>query len=207
MPVTSRFVQMPSRPRRTGTGGMIGSEPVAMTTCSAPWRLPSPSTKPIPAGRDLEAGRCYSRLSNTLTGVGVARNHVIAPGKRRLDIDLGCCRRPVRTVHRLSRAQQSFDGRTPSRSTRQRPARTRRMRPRPPSESAPAQYSSGAPPPMTSSSLFMTAAAYRPAPPQCTRRTSPASPHLAGRCASRARRARPTRAASRSQDQMRRQMS
>ena len=35
MPVTSRFVQMPSRPRRPGTGGMIGSEPVATTTCSA----------------------------------------------------------------------------------------------------------------------------------------------------------------------------
>ena len=28
-------VQMPSRSRRPGTGGMIGSEPVAMTTCSA----------------------------------------------------------------------------------------------------------------------------------------------------------------------------
>ena len=41
------------------------------------------------------------------------------------------------------------------------------------------------------SRLLMRAAACRPAPRPCTRRTSPASPHRAGRSDSRARRARP----------------
>ena len=34
-PVTSRFVQMPSTSRRPGTGGITGSDPVAITTWGA----------------------------------------------------------------------------------------------------------------------------------------------------------------------------
>jgi len=44
---------------------------------------------------------------------------------------------------------------------------------------------------ITSQPLLMSAAPCRPVPGRCTRRTSPASPHRAGRSASRARRARP----------------
>jgi hypothetical protein len=51
---------------------------------------------------------------------------------------------------------------------------------------------------MTSSSLLMTAAPCRPAPGRCTRRTSPASSRLAGRSASRVRRARPPHVGARS---------
>src|ERR687898_1617532 len=36
------------------------------------------------------------------------RNHVVAPGKGRLDIDLRCRRRVVRAVHGLLRAQQGL---------------------------------------------------------------------------------------------------
>jgi len=35
IPVASRFVQTPSRSRRPSIGGMNGSEPVAITMCSA----------------------------------------------------------------------------------------------------------------------------------------------------------------------------
>ena len=41
-----------------------------------------------------------------LAGVGVVRNHVVAPGKGRLDVDLRCRRRVVRTARGLPRAQQ-----------------------------------------------------------------------------------------------------
>src|SRR5512134_2128063 len=41
-----------------------------------------------------------------LAGVGVVRNHVVAPGKGRLDVDLRCRRRVVRAAHGLPRAQQ-----------------------------------------------------------------------------------------------------
>ena len=41
-----------------------------------------------------------------LAGGGVVRNHVVAPGNGRLDVDLRCRRRFVCAVHGLSRAQQ-----------------------------------------------------------------------------------------------------
>jgi hypothetical protein len=41
-----------------------------------------------------------------LAGVGVVRNHVVAPGKGPVDVDLRCRRRVVRAAHGLSRAQQ-----------------------------------------------------------------------------------------------------
>jgi hypothetical protein len=51
--VASRLVQTPSSSRRPGTGGTIGSEPVATTTCSAVCLTPSTSTTPVPASRAL----------------------------------------------------------------------------------------------------------------------------------------------------------
>ena len=41
-----------------------------------------------------------------LAGVGVVGDHEVAPGERRLDVDLGGRRRVARAVHRLARAQQ-----------------------------------------------------------------------------------------------------
>ena len=41
-----------------------------------------------------------------LAGVGVVRDHEVAPGERRLDVDLRGRRRVARGVHRLAGAQQ-----------------------------------------------------------------------------------------------------
>ena len=131
MPVTSRFVQTPSSSRRPGTGGTIGSAPVARTTCSAVWRTPSTSTTPVPASRPLPRSRSMPWLGQPalLAGVGVVRDHEVAPGERRLDVDLRASppRRARRAPPRPGAAASST-GCTPSRSTRRRPARARRAR-------------------------------------------------------------------------------
>jgi hypothetical protein len=57
MPVASRLVQAPSSSRKPGIGGTIGSAPLASTTCSAVYRLPSTSTTPVPASRPLPRSR------------------------------------------------------------------------------------------------------------------------------------------------------
>ena len=59
--VTSRFVHTPSSSRRPGTGGTIGSAPVATTTCRAVCRVPSTSTAPGPASRPLPRSRSMPR--------------------------------------------------------------------------------------------------------------------------------------------------
>ena len=64
-----------------------------------------------------------------LAGVGVVRDHVVAPGERRRDVDLA--RSPPRRSRRAPPrrdAAASSTGCTPSRSTRRRPARARRAR-------------------------------------------------------------------------------
>ena len=45
-----------------------------------------------------------------LPGVGVVRDHEVAPGERRLDVDLGARRRLARPVHRLAGPQQRLGG-------------------------------------------------------------------------------------------------
>ena len=45
-----------------------------------------------------------------LTGVGVVRDHGVAPGERRGDIDLGAGRRLARAVHGLAGRSSVFDG-------------------------------------------------------------------------------------------------
>ena len=108
MPVTSRFVQMPSSSRRPGTGGTNGSAPLASTTCSAVCRSPSTSTAPTPgepaaAAQQVDAVVLEPAL---LARVGVVRDHEVAPGERRLDVDLRVRRRLVRRVHGLAGTQQ-----------------------------------------------------------------------------------------------------
>jgi len=49
--VASRVLQIPSSSRRPGTGGTIGSAPVASTTCWTVYRTPSTSTTPVPTRR------------------------------------------------------------------------------------------------------------------------------------------------------------
>ena len=131
MLVASRVPQTPSSSRSPGSGGTIGSEPVATTMCSAVWRTPSTSTTPVPASRPVPRSRSMPPLRQPalLAGVGVVRHHEVPPGQRGLDVDLRARPGVARALHRLARAQQaSWRGCTPSRSTRRRPALARRRR-------------------------------------------------------------------------------
>ena len=153
MPVASRLVQMPSSSRRPGIGGMNGSAPLASTTWSAVCATPSTSTAPVagePAGaaQQVDAVPCQPAL---LAGVGVVGDHEVAPGERRLDVDLGASPPPrARRAPPRPAAAASSTGCTPSTSTRRRPARARRSRPAGrPRPARPAQCSPGEPPPST----------------------------------------------------------
>ena len=138
MPVASRLVQTPSSSRRPGTGGTTGSAPFARTTWSAVWRTPSTSTTPGPASRPVPRSRSMPLVGQPalLPGVGVVGDHEVAPGERRLDVDLGG-RRPPRARRGPPRpaAAASSTGCRPSTSTRRRraraPRRRRAGRPRP----------------------------------------------------------------------------
>ena len=107
MPVASRLVQMPSSSRRPGIGGMIGSAPLARTTCRrcGARRRPRPrrSRRAGPAAQQVDAVVGQPAL---LAGVGVVGDHEVAPGERGLDVDLRGRRRVARAVHRLARPQQ-----------------------------------------------------------------------------------------------------
>ena len=109
---SSRSPRGSSRRRRAragpGSAARSASAPVATTTWSAVWRTPSTSTAPVPASRPLPRSRSMpsSGQPALLAGVGVVRDHEVAPGERRLDVDLGGRRRLVRGVHGLARAQQ-----------------------------------------------------------------------------------------------------
>ena len=85
-----------------------------------------------------------------LTGVGVVRDHEVAPGERRLDIDLGLRGGVARCVDRLARTQQRLrrDAR-PVRTLSSTSSRSTTATRRPPSARAPAQCSPGEPPPIT----------------------------------------------------------
>ena len=129
--VTSRLPQTPSSSRRPGTGGTNGSAPFASTTWSAVWRTPSTSTTPGPASRPLPRSRSmpFSASQRSCAGVRVVRDHEVAPGERRLDVDLRARRRLARRrAPPRPAAAASWTGCTPSRSTRRRPARARRSR-------------------------------------------------------------------------------
>ena len=137
-------------------GGTTGSAPFARTTWSAVWRTPSTSTTPG-AGQSASAAKQVDAVVGKpalLAGVGVVRDHEVAPGKRRVDVDLGA--RPRRSRARVTASpgrSSVFDGmhaqyeHSPPTSSRSTSA-TRR----PPSASAPAQCSPGEPPPMTMTS-------------------------------------------------------
>ena len=72
MPVTSRFVQMPSSSRRPGTGGTIGSAPVGEDDVlgRVPNAVDLDDARSRRAGRGRGAGRCRARRAS-------------APGRRR----------------------------------------------------------------------------------------------------------------------------
>ena len=115
-----------------------------------PRRRPAPASRPLPRRRSMP---CVGEPA-FLAGVGVVRDHEVAPGERRLDVDLGGRRRVAARLARPRRvAAASSTGCTPSRSIHRRPARARRWRRGGrPAASAPAQCSPGEPPPRTMTS-------------------------------------------------------
>ena len=107
------------------------SAPVARTTWSAVWRTPSTSTTPVPARRPRAAQQVDAVVGQPalLPGVGVVRDHEVAPGERRLDVDLRASPpRRARRARPRRDAAASWTGCTPSRSIRRRRARARRRR-------------------------------------------------------------------------------
>ena len=72
-------------------------------------RRPRPRPGPRAAGAAQQVDAVVSQPA-LLTGIGVVRNHEVAPRERRRDIDLGARPRLARAVHRLARAQQRLGG-------------------------------------------------------------------------------------------------
>ena len=97
-----------SSSRSPGTGGTNGSAPFARTTCSAVWRdaVDLDDARPGEPAAAAQQGDAVVREPALLARVGVVRDHEVAPGERRLDVDLRRRRRVARGVHRLARAQQ-----------------------------------------------------------------------------------------------------
>jgi hypothetical protein len=58
------------------------------------------------AGRCRAADRCLDPPASAPAGIGVVRDHEVAPGKRRLDVDLGARGRLACPTDRLARQQQ-----------------------------------------------------------------------------------------------------
>ena len=86
MPVTSRLVHTPSSSRRPGTGGTTGSEPVASDdvpggVAHAVDLDHAGPGEPPGAAEQVDA---LARQPALLAGVGVVRDHEVAPGQRRL---------------------------------------------------------------------------------------------------------------------------
>ena len=187
--------------RRPGTGGTIGSAPVATTTWSAVCRTPSTSTDAGARQLALAAQQRDAVVGQPalLTGVGVVRHHVVAPRERGRDVDLGARRRLARAVHRLARAQQRLgrDARPvralaadqlPLDDGHPQPARGDRggavLAGRPAAQDDHVVVAHGR---ARSRRQLRPGRARRP----CRRRTSRASSRPPRRCASRARRGRP----------------
>ena len=161
---------------------------------------PSTSTTPVPARRPVAAQQVDPSVGQPalLAGVGVVRDHEVAPGQRRLHVDLALAPPPrARRAPPRPGAAATSTGCTPSRSTRRRRARARRPRPaaRPPRGRGAVLAGRPATEDDHVVVVVTRGAPRRPARGPCRRRTSPASSDPLHRCASRARRARPRRAA------------
>ena len=108
MPVASRFVQIPSssrqaRNRRHDRIGAGGDDDVLGRIDDAVDLDAAHSGEPAGAADQVDA---LARQPALLAGVGVVRDHEVAPGQRRLDVDLRARRRLAGRVHGLARAQQ-----------------------------------------------------------------------------------------------------
>ena len=114
-----------------------------------------PRRLPVPASRPRAADQVDAVVGEPalLAGVGVVRDHEVAPRERRLDVDLSRARRLVAACAASPGRSSVLDGmqaqyeHSPPTSSRSTSA-TRR----PPSASAPAQCSPGEPPPITMTS-------------------------------------------------------
>ena len=114
-----------------------------------------PRPRPGPASRPLAPQQVDAVVGKPplLAGVGPVGDHEVAPGERRLDVDLGARRRLAGALDRLARPQQRLrrDAR-PVRALAPDSSRSTIATRRPPSASAPAQCSPGEPPPITMTS-------------------------------------------------------
>ena len=121
-------------------GGTIGSEPVATTTCLGGVAYPvdfdhARSGELTVAAQQVDV---RARQPTLLTGVGVVRDHVVAPGEGGLDVDFGrrrcvaCGRdrlagtqerlgRDARPVRALAPDQFAFDERDAESALGERP--------------------------------------------------------------------------------------
>ena len=205
MLVASRVPQTPSRSRSPGIGGVIGSEPVATMTCSAVWRTPSTSTTPVPASLPLPRSTSMPRLVSHFAALASDQFETMKSrhASAAVDVDLGGARpRCARRSPPRPAAAATWTECRPSRSTRRRPARARPRRRAGRAPAAPRRSARRARRRRRRSRRSRSRSRRQLRPGLLGHhvrwRTSRASSHRRGRCASHARRARPTRAASRS---------
>ena len=108
MPVTSRLVQTPVElaQARDGRHDRIRAgrhDDVPGGVAHAVDLDHARPGQPAGAAQQVDA---LARQPALLAGVGVVRDHEVAPGQRRLDVDLRGGRRLARALHRLAGAQQ-----------------------------------------------------------------------------------------------------
>ena len=112
MPVTSRLVQTPSKSARPGTGGTTAiragrHDNVSRGMGHTVHLDHADPGQPASAAQQVDA---LVRQPALLAGIGVVRDHVIAVGQGRLDVDLGAGRRLACLLGRLAGAQQRLGG-------------------------------------------------------------------------------------------------
>src|SRR5258708_7184918 len=107
-PRPSPRARHPPRPRSAGPGGRPGAgagRPAARAGGGPPATAPAPPRPAAPPGAPQQAD-ALPRQPALRAGVGVARDHEVPPGQRRLHVDLCARRRLPGVVGGLAGAQQ-----------------------------------------------------------------------------------------------------
>ena len=108
MPVTPRLVQTPcnSDKSRDWWRDRIRSSRHHDVVGGMAHAIHFDNTYSSQPANTAQQSNALGREPALLAGIGVVGNHVIAPRKRRGNVNLGSCRRFARLVNRLPRAQQ-----------------------------------------------------------------------------------------------------